>query len=128
MVSEVLFSSSVASTPVIHLENPVRQSWTHILTTFSSRLGLPSTPQDRIPFTEWLKLVEMHGRPEENPSVKILPFLREEFLRMATGQVVLDTTEAREVSRTLAGCGEVGDEVLVKYADYWGLHKASSGL
>ena len=124
MVSEVLFSSSVPSTPVIHLENPVRQSWTHILTTFSSRLGL----QERIPFSEWLKLVEIHGRPEENPSVKILPFLREEFLRMATGQVVLDTTEARKVSRTLARCGEVGDEVLVKYADYWGLHKASSGL
>lgn len=124
MVSEVLFSSSKPSTSVIHLENPVRQSWTHILTTFSSRLGL----QERTPFAEWLKLVEIHGRPEENPSVKIIPFLREEFLRMATGQVVLDTTEARKMSRTLAGCGEVGDEVLVKYVDYWGLHKASSGL
>ncbi|KAI0090839.1 hypothetical protein BDY19DRAFT_740627 [Irpex rosettiformis] len=129
IMSEFLFASETPSTPVLHLENPVRQSWSRILDVLSSRLALPSSSSspiattaeepERIPFTEWLQLVEKYSHPSENPCVKIIPFLEEEFIRMSTGHVVLDMTASREVSRTLNGLREVTDDVLVRYVDYW---------
>ncbi len=118
-MSEFLFSTDMPCSSAIHLENPVRQPWSHILTTFASRLGLSSASSELVSFSDWLKLVEDHDRPEENPCVKIVPFLEEEFLRMATGQVVLDTTMATTISKTLADSKEVEEETLIKYVDYW---------
>lgn len=119
VMSEFLFSTDLPCSSAIHLENPVRKSWSHILTTFASRLGLSSASSERVSFSDWLKLVENYGRPEENPCVKIVPFLEEEFLRMATGQVVLDTTMATTISKTLADSKEAEEETLIKYVDYW---------
>jgi hypothetical protein len=116
-MSELLFAPSIPTTSILHLENPIRQPWSQILSIFASRLGLADDTQ--IPFPEWLDLVNKHGQPVDNPCVKIASFLEQEFLRMATGQVVLDTTVAKRVSSTLAGSKAVPEDVLVKYVEYW---------
>ncbi|KAI0685571.1 hypothetical protein BC835DRAFT_1456089 [Cytidiella melzeri] len=119
VISEFLLStSSTPLRPILHLENPTRQPWTNILARFASCLGLP-TDDERIPFAEWLKIVRDYGDAEENPCVKITSFLESEFLRMATGDVVLDTTAAKAISHTLAGSCAVPDDILERYVEYW---------
>ena len=58
-----------------------------------------------LPYDAWLAQVQA-AAPDAaaNPCVKIVPFLEDEFVRMATGQVVLDTadglTEAHALYRS----------------------------
>ncbi|KAF7789287.1 hypothetical protein EIP86_000228 [Pleurotus ostreatoroseus] len=121
--------------PILHLENPCRQSWAGITQALSTLLGLPR--EARVGFTEWLSLVktfqacpalsngDQHGSHEAaasekaNPAVKLIPFLEGSFMRLATGEVVLDTLVAQGLSSTLKNCGPVSDKLLAHYVEYW---------
>lgn len=117
-MTELLFHlSSSPTSPVVHLENPARQEWSHILSTIASELGLSST--DRPSFEEWLELVQTHDNLSNNPCAKIIPFLKDEFIRMATGQVVLDVTTSQSISPTLANSTPLSTDQLRKFVAYW---------
>lgn len=118
VVSELLFAPTTSPNPIFHLENPTRQSWLDIFSVISCSIGAPSD-LGFLPFEHWLDLVKDNSDSANNPCAKIIPFLEQEFLHMATGDVVLDTTHTRSVSATLAGSQALSEEHLRKFVDYW---------
>ncbi|EKM53824.1 uncharacterized protein PHACADRAFT_125794 [Phanerochaete carnosa HHB-10118-sp] len=115
VMSELLFGARTSGT--LHMENPSRQPWTVILRVIASALGVPS--DEFPPYAEWLQKVKADSDAATNPCVKIIPFLEDEFLRMATGQVVLDTAKARELSPTLDASVALSEEHIRAYIEYW---------
>ena len=97
------------------MENPARQAWIDILSVLASSLSISSS----LPYDQWLEKVKSNPDAKTNPCVKIVPFLEEEFVRMATGVVVLDTKEAEKVSPTLASSKPVSEELVRKYVEFW---------
>lgn len=113
VMTELLFNAP--SSRVLHMENPARQSWSDILAVLSSSLSISTS----LPYGEWLEKVKSNPDAKTNPCVKIMPFLEEEFIRMATGVVVLDTKEAEKLSPTLESSQPVGEELVRKYVEFW---------
>ncbi|KAL6304984.1 hypothetical protein BKA93DRAFT_731865 [Sparassis latifolia] len=113
---ELLFSPW--SCPVYHLENPSRQPWSEALEVYASELKL-SSPDQTLPYLQWLDKVRENPDTVANPSVKIMPFLESEFLRMATGQVVLDMSIAKTMSPSLKACGPLEPSHLLRYVKFW---------
>ena len=67
-----------------------------------------------LPYDAWLAQVQAAPLDAAaNPCVKIVPFLEDEFVRMATGQVVLDTAVAQRLSPALRESGPLEEEHLV---------------
>ena len=102
---------------VMHLENPVRQSWTQTMAAIGSALGVPEGHY--LPFSEWLQVVKALSDTERNPAIKLLSFLEGSFLRLATGEVVLGTSAAQSVSPTLKSCKGVSAQTAMRYVEYW---------
>jgi hypothetical protein len=98
---------------VYHVENPVRQPWKALLTVLACQLNLPSPAP--IPLDLWLRKVDS----QTNLLSELEDFLRGEFLRLAGGGLILDTTQARKVSYTLRTCNGVTPDLVCKYIDVW---------
>lgn len=114
-MSELLFQSTTSGT--LHMESPARQPWAEILRVIASALGL-STSQS-LPYAEWLQKVQANPDAAANPCMKIVPFLEDEFIRMATGAVILDTAKACKVSPTLKASAPLSEAHLMAYVEYW---------
>lgn len=107
---------------VYHLENPVRQPWADVLALLSHALRLTPAGTGEptvIPFGEWLDRVRAIDDAERNPAGRLVKFLEEEFVSMASGAVVLDTTKSRKASRTLAASGGIEKRHVDLYVKYW---------
>ncbi|RMZ86788.1 hypothetical protein DV736_g5986, partial [Chaetothyriales sp. CBS 134916] len=93
--------------PVYNIDNPVRQPWSDILAVLADSLSIPQ--KNIIPFEDWIDLVRnATDLPEqENPTVKLLDFLCENFFRMSCGGLLLETTKAQGHSPTLGRVGPV---------------------
>ena len=102
--------------PVVHMENPARQTWSSVLGDLSELLeGVQS-----VPYAEWLRRVRALGDdPQQNPASKLFEFLERDFLRMSSGTVALGTEIARSVSRTMADSGPIERRHLEEYVRYW---------
>ncbi|KAH8704876.1 hypothetical protein BGW36DRAFT_421463 [Talaromyces proteolyticus] len=114
-----LLLSDVGPSPIYHIENPARQSWSEIISLFAELLNIPRT--SIIPFKEWVEKVQEYpasGNPE-NPAKKILEFFDDHFMRMACGGLVLDTTMSRAHSQTLANAKPISVDLVQKYVEYW---------
>ncbi|KAJ5170455.1 acylglycerophosphoethanolamine acyltransferase [Penicillium coprophilum] len=98
---------------VYHVENPVRQPWKALLTVLARQLNLSSLVT--IPLDLWLRKVES----QNNLLSELEDFLRGEFLRLAGGRLILDTTQARKVSYTLRTCNGVTPDLVCKYIEVW---------
>jgi hypothetical protein len=115
---ELLFSDTFR--PIYHVENPSRQSWSGVLETFAALLGDSDETLPIIPFQDWLQAVKQHNDdPEKNPSLKILPFLERDFLRHATGDLILGTAQSRKDSPTLVRSTALDRRHLEEYVQYW---------
>ncbi|KAI9677125.1 MAG: putative NRPS-like protein biosynthetic cluster [Bathelium mastoideum] len=101
---------------VYHLENPVRQSWKEAASLISAELGIPSS--SIISWDRWLDLVASAPAPD-NPAASLIDFLREDFLRMSCGSIVLDTSNSRMVSSTMSNMRPVGEDNIKAYLSYW---------
>ncbi|KAF7422954.1 hypothetical protein PC9H_011118 [Pleurotus ostreatus] len=111
--------------PFYHMENPSRQSWAGLLDNLAAVLGGISTPLALIPFPEWLDRVRALGEdPERNAAFKVLNFLEHDFVRMASGPVILRTSTAREDSPTMVNSTAVDKKHLEEYVTYWKKVKA----
>lgn len=107
------------------MENPSRQSWAGLLDNLATVLGGISTPLALIPFPEWLDRVRALGEdPERNAAFKVLNFLEHDFVRMASGPVILRTSTAREDSPTMVNSTAVDKRHLEEYVAYWRRVKA----
>lgn len=82
----------------------------------SKELQIPSS--SIIPLEGWLDLVA--STPGSgNPAASLVQFLRNDFLKMSCGSVVLDTSISRNVSSTMANIGPVGENSIKAYISYW---------
>jgi len=117
-VAELLLTDR-PSRLVYHLENPIRQSWHDVLIVLASALGLSSS--GLLPFDEWLQKVDTAEKHStmDNPVKKLSGFFRSDFRHMACGDVILETTNTRDVSKSLRSAGVVGNETLASYINYW---------
>lgn len=93
----------------------MRQAWADILRLLSQALNLPT----QIPFDQWLTQVRSIDDAERNPAGRLVKFLEEEFVSMASGTVVLDTTKSRAASQTLAASCGIGKTQVEMYVEYW---------
>ncbi|EPQ54396.1 acetyl-CoA synthetase-like protein [Gloeophyllum trabeum ATCC 11539] len=118
-VAEFLFSKGFQ--PIYHMENPSRQSWSGLMSMLSSILSSdPSTPLPKVPFEEWLNRVKARGDdPEFNPAYKIMNFLENDFVRMASGPVILSTARAKQDSQTMVRSTAIDGRHLEEYVAYW---------
>ena len=82
----------------------------------SRELQIPSS--SIIPLQRWLDLVASAPGPG-NPAASLTQFLRNDFLKMSCGSVVLDTSISRNVSSTMANMGPVGENSIRAYISYW---------
>ncbi|KAH8744765.1 hypothetical protein F5883DRAFT_20921 [Diaporthe sp. PMI_573] len=73
-----------------------------------------------VDFDEWLELARRHVSASNKPSGdSLMDFFQNQFQHMATGGVVLDTSEAQQISPTLKKTGQVSVETLEKYVRAW---------
>src|SRR6266704_584198 len=88
--------------PVYHIENPCRQPWKEIMQAMTEMLckSLRQSEIALISYGEWLRRVRRLGNEPENVAFPLLVFFEKDFLRLATGGVVLDTLRATEDSIT----------------------------
>lgn len=103
---------------IYHVENPIRQPWKSLLPALAVKLGLKSrTP---LPFDVWLEEISKpQNNAEEMEGLRHLKkFIQSDF-RKLSGELILDTTHARQISRTLRTANGVTLELLDKYIAYW---------
>ncbi|KAL8907697.1 MAG: hypothetical protein Q9207_001266 [Kuettlingeria erythrocarpa] len=114
-----LLLSSRDPFPIYHIDNPVRQQWRDVVPVLAEALGIP--PGRLIPFAEWIRRVKAFpGAAEwDNPAVKLVGFLEDDFERMSCGGVLLDMKRSLEHSPTLRRVGAVGPEVVRGYVQAW---------
>ena len=73
-----------------------------------------------IPIQDWLELVDSGPEVEKgNPAKNLVEFLRNDFTKMSCGDLVLDTSVARNSSPTLRKMGPVGSATVRAYVAYW---------
>jgi hypothetical protein len=104
---------------IYHIENPIRQAWKPLLPILASKLGL-ETPLP-VSFATWLERASSMACTEANLKFvhHLLPFLQADFQVLSSGGVVLDTTQARRVSRSLRACNGLSIELLDLYLESW---------
>lgn len=98
-----------------HLENPTRQPWSDICTVIENSLHLPtpitSRRRRRLDYREWLARIDAGS--------DLLEFLKDHFLHMSSGDLVLDVRNTLAVSRTLRSTGAVKIETVGLYLEFW---------
>ncbi|PWN88007.1 acetyl-CoA synthetase-like protein [Acaromyces ingoldii] len=96
---------------MMHLENPARQSWPDMVALLGQAIAV-----DRVrPFDQWLQLVQVQC-PDAGP---LVDFFRQDFLRLATGSLVLDTAIAKRHSSTLTKSKPLDSKHVQEYVKYW---------
>lgn len=114
-ITEMLFAKNFR--PIFHMENPSRQSWEGLVENLALALG-DSQPLPTIPFDEWLEKVKAAGE-EKNPAYRVLNFLKNDFIRMSSGVVILRTAETKLESPTLVKSTAIDRKHLEEYIAYW---------
>ena len=120
VISELLFSSGFR--PMYHMENPSRQSWRGILGNLATIISSnkDKAPIPIIPFKTWLSRAQELGKdPQHNYAVKVMGFLEHDFIRMASGVVILRTANAKLDSPTMVRSTALDKKHLEEYCDYW---------
>ncbi|KAI9688877.1 MAG: putative NRPS-like protein biosynthetic cluster [Bathelium mastoideum] len=119
-VADILFAEqNTCTTGVFHLENPVRQAWSDVLSALREALGMQK--EAKVNYSEWIAKVKAvpDERLRENPAKKLLDFFEADFEHLSDGGVILDTAETRKVSKTLQESTEVGRDLIKRYVQCW---------
>lgn len=103
---------------VYHVENPIRQPWKPLLSALAIKLNLKNRAP--LPFDLWLdNISEAQTNAEEMESLHHLKqFIQSDF-RKLSGDLILDTTRARQISRSLRTVDGITLNLLDKYIAYW---------
>lgn len=101
-----------------HVENPIRQDWTAVMTTIAKELGHPSSCF--VEFEEWMRLVGQKTSADCDSGTRtLMEFLAKDFQHMSSGGIVLDTSKTRQVSATLRNADSVSVGIIAKYVESW---------
>ncbi|KAI1860396.1 uncharacterized protein JN550_011548 [Neoarthrinium moseri] len=129
LIEILMQPSSVQLYPVYHIENPIRQAWSDTLATLIDALRISGAEDNcelsKIPFQEWLERVRSWPRSEDNgpqganPGFMLVDFLKDNFVRISCGGLLMATAKAREHSPTMARLGPVSDELIRSYVQSW---------
>ncbi|KAI8635190.1 putative polyketide synthase [Xylariaceae sp. FL1651] len=124
LVDLLTLPNTVTPYPTYHIENPIRQPWQETLSALADAMDVPR--DNAVALDEWVRRVKAHTREVgarehegDNPAILLVDFLEDNFVRMSCGGLLLDTAKAREHSRTLAGCGPVGEGLVRLYVQSW---------
>ena len=116
-----LILQDMPSDLVYHLENPIRQTWHEALAAIAPPIHVDT--KDSLPLNEWIARVQsadMTIQSENaNPAQKLLEFFKEDFGRMASGEVKLDMTNCLKASPSLLVEERVSGKLLASYVDVW---------
>ncbi|KAL8709501.1 MAG: hypothetical protein Q9220_005743 [cf. Caloplaca sp. 1 TL-2023] len=106
--------------PIYHIDDPVGQPWKDMIDVLADALDVP-VPEGIVPFEEWVKRVRRSpmNMDTDNPAARLIGFLDDNFQRMSCGGLILDTSNAREHSKTLAAQGPVEADVVRGYVRKW---------
>ena len=110
-LSEILLANGPVP-HVLHLENPVRQPIGEVFEAWSPYLKLPLSRS--VAFSEWLERAK-----EINAFGSLQSFFSDHFRDLGLGQVVLETNQARSVSKTLRETDRISMDTLEAYAKQW---------
>ncbi|KAH8807195.1 putative NRPS-like enzyme [Xylogone sp. PMI_703] len=119
VLSDILLSAKLPSSPILHLENPVRQSWHDVSIILASSIGLQDSKF--ISYKEWIQRVISlgDGINADNPAYQLLEFFQNDFEHMASGNVIMDTSLSRRCSRTLRNADIVSEANIIACINYW---------
>ncbi|KAL4735959.1 hypothetical protein BDV11DRAFT_211615 [Aspergillus similis] len=112
-LGELLFSKA-ADDLIYHIDNPSRQNWQDMMASLASALGLGK--ESIVPYDQWVDRVRrLRGSTADNPALQLIDFFETYFIPMSCGELILDTTRAKQYSETLRNQGPITDEVIGKY-------------
>ncbi|KAL3426664.1 Iterative polyketide synthase CazM 11 [Phlyctema vagabunda] len=106
--------------PIYHIDNPVRQPWSEMMPVLADALDIPQS--NLIPYTDWVQRVRDHPScvgDVDNPAIKLIDFLDDNFIRMSCGGLLLDTEKSRMHSKTLSNVGPVSGDIARKFVQSW---------
>jgi thioester reductase-like protein len=113
-----LLMSDTATDFIYHIDNPSRQSWRNMISTLARTIGLGD--KNIIPYGQWVNRVRrFRGSTTDNPALQLIDFFDHYFIPMSCGGLILDTTKAREHSKTLQNQSHINEDVIVKYVAMW---------
>lgn len=73
-----------------------------------------------VDYSTWLGQIRALGTdPQRNPGYPLLSFFQKDFLKLATGDVVLDSAKAAKESITLTTIGSFDRKYLLQQIMYW---------
>jgi thioester reductase-like protein/acyl-CoA synthetase (AMP-forming)/AMP-acid ligase II/aryl carrier-like protein len=123
VVCDIALSKEKHTQTVYHVENPVRQSWSDVLTSISSLIRSESNnlPLPLWPYQKWLESLRQHQLSYQDacPATKLLPFFEEHFERMACEGVTLDTFAARRESPALRQLRGISEREVGEFVARW---------
>ena len=104
---------------IYHVENPSRQPWRQMIFLLADELHIPYA--NVVPFDKWVHSVrQFPGSTEkDNPAAWLTDFWDNHFVRVACGDLILDTRKSEEHSPTLASEGPIGADLVRKYICAW---------
>lgn len=102
---------------VYHVENPIRQSWADITPIILQCLGLRQ--EQVIDYNQWISLIKDADLSHATAASPLLDFFENDFLHMACGGVILDTSEARKKSAALSQMLEIPESMMSRYVESW---------
>jgi malonyl CoA-acyl carrier protein transacylase/nucleoside-diphosphate-sugar epimerase/acyl carrier protein len=107
--------------PVYHIDNPVGQPWEEIVPLLVRELGISGSDGTIVSFEDWIRRVRRSplSMETDNPALRLVHFLEDNFERMSCGGLILGTERARNHSATLATMGPVPPEVVRGYMRAW---------
>ncbi|KAI1752885.1 putative polyketide synthase [Xylaria castorea] len=122
LVDLLLPDETASCCPVYHVENPVRQPWSEVISVLANSFGIP--PSGIIPFQDWLDRVRgFDGSEMENPAARIVDFLANDFERMSCGGLVLSLSNTLKYSQTLRQVVPIDEDTLRRYIRAWKLRR-----
>ncbi|KAF2847816.1 acetyl-CoA synthetase-like protein [Plenodomus tracheiphilus IPT5] len=123
VVCDIAMSKVNHGKTVYHVENPVRQSWSDMLTSISNLLrpGPDASPLPIWPYKTWVESLRQHHLLDRyaGPATKLVPFFEEYFERMAGEGVTLDTFAARQESPVLRRLKGISEREVSEYIARW---------
>ncbi|EFR04739.1 phenolpthiocerol synthesis polyketide synthase ppsB [Nannizzia gypsea CBS 118893] len=117
-LADILLSDTIPY-PIYHIENPIRQPWSEIIYLLADTLDIPRG--FIVPYDIWMRRVRhFTGSTESNnPAKMLLEFFRDHFRRMSCGGLILDTTNSKQHSHTLANTQPITPALVAKYIAQW---------
>ena len=107
---------------VYHVESPFRQRWAEAVDCWKLQSGCCT---EAIPFDQWLDqaCLESYENTDFESLRSLEMFLRDDFIRMATGAVSMQVSSTLEASQTLRRISKIDRRMLEIFGDSWGLSK-----